>query len=356
MIEKRKAIRIEEEYKVTITEISKDKFPPPEKIIYGLTKDISSGGLRIQSNTFFPINKLLRTELLLKNPPRLINAIGKVQWCTSCYDNELFEIGIEFVGISPDNTTALKGHIEKLEQANMRLKELDRLKSMFIASMSHELRTPLNSIIGLTGIILQGISGKITEVQRRELTMVKNSANHLSALINDVIDVSKIETDQVELAIENLDLAELMQEVRDSFEVAVDEKGLKMSLKTPERLIIKSDKRRAKQVVMNLVSNAIKFTDKGEIAIKAVKKDDRVEISVADTGIGIRKENMKMLFKQFSRIHVAGMTRVEGTGLGLYLSKKIAALFGGEIEAKSEFGKGSKFTFILPLKDKEASP
>jgi signal transduction histidine kinase len=107
---------------------------------------------------------------------------------------------------------------------------------------------------------------------------------------------------------------------------------------------------------MNLVSNAIKFTDKGEIAIKAVKKDERVEISVADTGIGIRKENMKMLFKQFSRIHVAGMTRVEGTGLGLYLSKKIAALLGGEIEAKSEFGKGSKFTFILPLKDKEASP
>ena len=356
MIEKRKAIRIEEEYKVTITEISKDKFPPPEKIIYGLTKDISSGGLRIQSNTFFPFNTLLKIELSLKDPPRLISAIGKVRWGKSSYTDELFEIGIEFVGISPDNTTALKGHIEKLEQANMRLKELDRLKSMFIASMSHELRTPLNSIIGLTGIILKGISGKITKVQRKELTMVKNSGIHLSALINDVIDVSKIETDQVELAIENLDLAELMQEVRDSFEVVVDEKGLKMSLKTPERLIIKSDKRRAKQVVMNLVSNAIKFTDKGEIAIKAVKKDDRVEISVADTGIGIRKENMKMLFKQFSRIHVAGMTRVEGTGLGLYLSKKIAALFGGEIEAKSEFGKGSKFTFILPLKDKEASP
>jgi signal transduction histidine kinase len=243
---------------------------------------------------------------------------------------------------------------KELMQANIRLKELDRLKTMFIASVSHELRTPLNSIIGLTGIILQGISGEITEDQRKELTMVKNSADHLSVLINDVIDVSEIEADQIELAIEELDLADLIQEVRDSFKVAVDEKGLKMSLKTPERLIIKSDSRRAKQVIINLVSNAVKFTDKGEIAINAAKKDKGVEVSVADTGIGIKKENMKKLFKQFSRIHIAGRTRREGTGLGLYLSKKIADLLGGEIKVKSEFGKGSKFAFILPLKYKGA--
>jgi signal transduction histidine kinase len=248
------------------------------------------------------------------------------------------------------------GRTKELTQANIRLKELDRLKTMFIASVSHELRTPLNSIIGLTGIILQGISGKITEDQRKELTMVKNSADHLSVLINDVIDVSEIEAAQIELAIEELDLADLIQEVRDSFKVAVDEKGLKMSLETPERLIIKSDRRRAKQVIINLVSNAVKFTDKGEIAINAAKKDEGVEVSVADTGIGIKKENMKKLFKQFSRIHIAGRTRREGTGLGLYLSKKIADLLGGEIKAKSEFEKGSKFAFILPLKYKESSP
>jgi signal transduction histidine kinase len=240
----------------------------------------------------------------------------------------------------------------ELTQANIRLKELDHLKSMFIASMSHELRTPLNSIIGLTGIILQGISGEITEVQRKELTMVKNSADLLLALINDVIDVSKIEADQVEFVIGEFDLADLMQEVRDFFTVSVDKKGIHLFIETPERLIIKSDRRRTKQVVMNLVSNAVKFTEEGEITVKAAKKDEGIEVSVVDTGIGIKKENIEMLFKQFSRIHVEGMTRVEGTGLGLYLSKKIANLLGGEISAESEFKKGSKFNFTLPLKYK----
>ena len=116
MIEKRKAIRIKEEYKVTTTEISKDKLPPDKKIIYGLTKDISSGGVRIQSNTFFPFNTLLKIELSLKDPPRLISAIGKVRWGKSSYTDELFDAGIEFVDMSPDNIKVLKEHIEKLKE------------------------------------------------------------------------------------------------------------------------------------------------------------------------------------------------------------------------------------------------
>ncbi|RXG65583.1 HAMP domain-containing protein [Candidatus Atribacteria bacterium 1244-E10-H5-B2] len=225
-------------------------------------------------------------------------------------------------------TSELEGKTGELEQANIRLQELDRLKSMFIASMSHELRTPLNSIM-------------------------KNSANHLLTLINDVIDVSKIETDRVELFIEDFNLADLMQGVKESFKVAADEKDLKLSLKMPERLIIKSDERRTKQVIMNLVSNALKFTDRGEIEIKVKKKDERVKVSVADTGIGIKKENMEKLFKQFSRIYVQGKPITEGTGLGLYLSKKIVNLLGGQLKAESEFGKGSKFTFTFPLEYKE---
>jgi len=241
---------------------------------------------------------------------------------------------------------------EELEEANIQLQELDRLKSMFIASMSHELRTPLNSIIGFTGIILQGMTGEITEEQRKQLTMVKNSANHLLSLINDIIDLSKIEAGKVELAIEEFDLSGLVQEVKDSFTVAVAEKGLKMPLKMPDRLVIESDERRVKQVLVNFVGNAVKFTDEGEIEIKVVKKDGMVEVSVRDTGIGIRKEDMDRLFKPFSQVPAEDRSK-EGTGLGLYLSKKIAELLGGEIKAESEFGKGSVFTFTLPLKYRE---
>jgi len=233
-----------------------------------------------------------------------------------------------------------------------KLQELDRIKTMFIANMSHELRTPLNSIIGFTGVILQGLSGEITSEQRKQLILVKNSSNHLLALINDIIDVSKIEADQIELVIEEFNLSNLMQEVNDYFKVAVKEKGLKLSFEMSERLIIKSDERRAKQVIMNLVSNAIKFTDTGEIKIKATKKDERVYISVRDTGIGIEKKDMDKLFKAFSRIYTKDMLK-EGTGLGLYLSRKIANLLRGDISVESEFGKWSEFTFSLPLKYKE---
>ena len=242
---------------------------------------------------------------------------------------------------------------KELSQANIRLQELDRLKSLFIASMSHELRTPLNSIIGFTGIMLQGLAGEITEEQRKQLTMVKKSASHLLDLINDIIDVSKIETGEVELTIEEFDLSDILQEVEGSFKVAVDEKGLKLSLKMPERLIIKSDERRTKQIIMNFVSNAVKFTGRGKIEIEAVKKDERVKVSVKDTGIGIKKENMKKLFKQFSRIHVKGRPIEKGTGLGLYISKKVADLLGGQVEVESVFGEGSKFTLTLPLRYEE---
>ncbi len=272
----------------------------------------------------------------------LSNLIGHIFKIASFY---FIYQAIIVTGLTKPNKLLFKN----LQESEEKYRELDNMKSIFIASMSHELRTPLNSIIGFTGIILQGISGKITEDQRKELTMVENSANHLLALINDVIDVSKIETGKVELFIEEINLADLMQEVNDSFKVVADEKNLKLSLKMPERLIIKGDERRIKQVIMNLVSNAVKFTDGGEIEIKVKKKDEIVEVSVTDTGIGIKKESMERLFKQFSRIYVKGRPVIEGTGLGLYLSKKIVDLLGGQIKAESEFGKGSMFTFTFPL-------
>jgi len=248
-----------------------------------------------------------------------------------------------------ERTNKLEERTKELKDANLKLKKLDRLKSMFIASMSHELRTPLNSIIGFTGIILQEMSGEINKEQRKQLTLVKNSANHLLALINDVIDISKIEAGKVEIATEEFDFSMIAQEVKDSFAVMAEEKGLELSLEAPSTLLIEGDERRTKQVLVNFVNNAIKFTRRGEIEIKIVKKDETVEMSVRDTGISIRKEDMGKLFKAFSQIPTPGKTK-EGTGLGLYLSKKIADLLGGDIKAESKFGKGSIFTFTLPLK------
>lgn len=242
---------------------------------------------------------------------------------------------------------------EALNKTNIKLEELDKLKSTFIATMSHELRTPLNSIIGFTGIILEGIAGEVNEEQKKQMTMVKTSGEHLLNLINDVIDISKIEAGKIEIKIEKFDLSNLVREVAESFKVAVDKKGLKFVLKIPPKFIILSDERRARQIILNLVSNAVKNTDKGEIEISIIKKGILVEISVRDTGIGIKKEDMGKLFKFFSQIPGEKDKPKEGTGLGLYLSAKIVHMLKGKLFAKSQFNKGSTFTLALPLKHKE---
>jgi len=252
--------------------------------------------------------------------------------------------------VGRDITERKRAEEKELELAKTR--ELDRLKSMFIASMSHELRTPLNSIIGFTGILLMGMAGELNEEQKKQLAMVKSSAGHLLTLINDVIDVSKIEAEKIQLTIEEFDLSCVVKEVLDSFAVAVEEKALKLRAEMPDKAVVKSDERRTKQIIMNLVSNAIKFTEKGEIGIRVEGSGAWVSITVKDSGIGIKETDMPKLFKQFSRIMVEGQPLQEGTGLGLYLSQKLARVLGGEIKAASEFGKGSEFTLTLPLEYK----
>ncbi len=253
---------------------------------------------------------------------------------------------------SEDLNIRIQEATNELEQANIKLLEIDQLKNMFIANMSHELRTPLNSIIGFTGILLMGMTGELTAEQKKQLTMVKSSSSHLLALVNDIIDMSKIEAGKAELIIEQFDLGTVMQEVKDSLKVAADKKGLNMHLKMQKGLLIKSDDRRVKQIIVNLVGNAVKFTEEGEVEIKMAEKDGMVEVSVRDTGPGIKNEHMDMLFKPFSQIPIEGVLK-EGTGLGLHLSNKLADLLGGEISAESTFGKGSTFTLKIPLEYKE---
>ncbi len=264
-------------------------------------------------------------------------------------ENELEEYKEHLEELVRERTDELRERTTELEQANIRLQELDRLKSMFIATMSHELRTPLNSIIGFTGILLQGMTGEITDEQQKQLRIVQTSAHHLLDLINDVIEISKIEAGKAELRIEEFDLAELVRETGDSFTPAAAQKHLMISLDIPEVFLIESDKRKIKQVITNLVSNALKYTDTGEIEIRVTKNEKTAEISVKDTGIGIKAGDMEKLFQSFRQIHTEGRLN-EGTGLGLYLTKKILDLLGGGITVKSVFGKGSVFSFTIPLK------
>jgi len=237
---------------------------------------------------------------------------------------------------------------------NLKLKELDRLKSMFLASMSHELRTPLTSILGFTRTLLKGWEGEINEEQEDHLTIILNSANTLLELINDVIDITKIEADKIEIKKDKFNLVEEFIKLNETFNVALGKKGLEFLADTPERLIIFNDKKRINQILGNLIGNAIKFTDQGKISVKIQKLNESVEISVEDTGSGIKEKDLKKLFKEFSRIIEPGKFK-EGTGLGLHLSKKLANLLGGDIFVKSEFGKGSTFTLSLKLKKEEIS-
>ncbi len=240
---------------------------------------------------------------------------------------------------------------EELRQANIKLQEADRLKSIFLASMSHELRTPLNSIIGFTSIILQGIVGEVTEEQRMQLTIVKKNANHLLELINDLLDISKIEAGRVEISLEEFKLNDVISEVIETVSPVVSEKGLELLEEVPAGITLNSDRRRVKQVLLNLVSNAVKFTEQGSVKIAArVLEGEKLELSVIDSGIGIKEEDFVKLFAPFQQIEDSLAKRYEGTGLGLYLAKKLIGHLGGEIRARSEYGRGSEFTFVLALK------
>jgi PAS domain S-box-containing protein len=280
---------------------------------------------------------------------RIIAKDGTMRWishtCRSIFSNDGTWIGRR---VSNRDITDRKLAEEALECANIQLKELDQLKSMFIASMSHELRTPLNSIIGFTGILIKGMAGEMNPEQKKQLGMVQDSARHLLGLINDVIDISKIEGGKIEADVSIFNLADVIRELKNTFGLAAQEQGLILNMEIPGPIAVTSDERRIKQIIMNLVSNAIKFTDEGGVDVTVEKKGQVIEIRVRDTGIGIGKEDLEQLFRPFVRVMVPGRL-TEGTGLGLYLSKKIARFLGGDITAESELHKGSVFTFSFPI-------
>lgn len=238
----------------------------------------------------------------------------------------------------------------QLEDANEKLKDLDRLKSLFIASMSHELRTPLNSIIGFSSILLNEWLGPLTAEQKENLGSVLRSGKHLLSLVNDVIDVTKIEAGRAEVVPEDFDLNDLIREVVTLLEKNIRDKGLGIQVRS-EPVPMHTDRKRLLQCVLNLASNAVKFTEKGSIRIGAGPAEDgrHIEITVSDTGIGMREEDLGKLFTPFVRLDSPLRTKVLGTGLGLYLTRKLTMeILKGEVAVSSTLGQGSRFVLRVP--------
>lgn len=242
----------------------------------------------------------------------------------------------------------------ELVVAKEQAESADRLKSAFLAAMSHELRTPLNSIIGFTGMVQQGLAGPINSEQEKQLGMVRGSARHLLDLINDILDISKIEAGQLKIMSEVFNLRKSIEKVVEIVMPLAGKKSIRLYSTIGDDISeIHGDQRRVEQIIINLLSNAVKFTDHGEINLHCHSGNDSIIISVADTGIGMKPENLDIIFDAFRQVDT-GIARVqEGTGLGLNITKKLVEMMGGSIRVESEWGKGSAFTVILPKTGKE---
>lgn len=242
---------------------------------------------------------------------------------------------------------------KKNEELLIREKEAaesaDRLKSAFLATMSHELRTPLNSIIGFSGILLQEKPGPLSEEQKKQVKMIQASGVHLLSLINDILDLSKIEAGQVVPKMENFNLQEILDEVIKLEEPLAKDKGNTIDLIFKEPIMIYSDRQRIRQIIINLLDNAIKFTCNGLITLKCFREGKFAKVEIKDTGIGIKEEDLLKLFKPFIQIESHLARKYQGSGLGLSICKKLVELLGGSISVKSIPEQGSNFTVLLPL-------
>jgi PAS domain S-box-containing protein len=236
-----------------------------------------------------------------------------------------------------------------LQEKNLELAKAMQAKDSFLATMSHELRTPLNAIIGFTGTLLMKLPGPLNTDQEKQLGTVQASARHLLALINDLLDLAKINAGKVELKLEPVACQGVLREIAATLRPLAERKGLQLQVDAPaEDLVALTDRRALSQIVLNLASNAIKFTEQGSVRLGLARRDEQtIEISVVDSGVGIRDEDHAKLFEAFTQIDSGSRRNQEGTGLGLHLSQKLAGLMGARIEFTSAPGKGSTFTVRL---------
>jgi two-component system, NtrC family, sensor kinase len=252
-----------------------------------------------------------------------------------------------------ERTRELQAALEQLAEKTRELEVTSKHKSDFLANMSHELRTPLNAIIGFTQVLQQKLFGEVNDKQEEYLADINSSADHLLALINDVLDLSKVEAGQIELEKAPFSLREALERGVAMVRERAIRNGVQLSFEPdPQVEMVEADERRIRQIVFNLLSNAVKFTpERGRVDVRSAQQNGEVLVSVADTGPGIAPEDQERIFEEFQQTGLGAEQR-EGTGLGLALSKSLVELHGGRIWVESELGRGSTFTFTLPVEAK----
>jgi signal transduction histidine kinase len=243
-------------------------------------------------------------------------------------------------------------YVEQTETV-AQLRELDRLKSSFLANMSHELRTPLNSILGFADVMLEELDGPLTENMNNDLGLIYKNGQHLLHLINDVLDMAKIESGKMNLNIEKFNLQEIIEEVTSITAPFASEKNLALFIEadSDHEVEINADKIRLRQVMINLINNSIKFTETGKIAIRVTREETSVLICVKDTGIGIPTDQLEAVFQEFTQVDTSTTRKVGGTGLGLPISRRLIEMHNGRLWAESTGveGEGASFFVYLPI-------
>ncbi len=317
-----------------------------------LTPDFTSEEAKTIQDTL-NVKTILVYPLVIREEVIGVISLGVVEDVSelSEYEQDLMNRLAEVIGIAIDNSLLY----QKIQDANERLKDLDHLKDEFVSLASHELRTPMTAIKSYVWLLLNGKTGEISEKQREYLTRTYDSTERLIQLVNDMLNISRIESGRFTVQPTPVDISQLMKETIAEVDVRAQEFGIKLSLVKPEKpLMVNADSSRIKEVAINLIGNSLKFTPKdGSITVSVADGGDGfIYVKVHDTGRGIEKDDIPKLFRKFNMLGSNYLTkdRGQGTGLGLYLSKSLVELHGGKIWAESEgLDKGSTFTFTLPV-------
>jgi PAS domain S-box-containing protein len=340
--------------------------------IFGYESLLPNWGAAVFSDHVFPEDRELvkqRFEEAFQNGHlefecRIIRADQAMRWISEKGEVVRNEQGqpIRMMGVVTDVTERKRAEEEKrkfmdrlaasnqeLELRNREVERVTKLKSKFLASMSHELRTPLNAIVGFSDLLAEGTPGDLNDKQKRFVNHIKQGSAHLLQLINDILDLSKIEAGQLDLRCEDFQIKTALPEVLSTIRPLAMAKDIQIEQKMESDQHVYADRVRFKQILYNLLSNAVKFTPKaGRIDIDCHGDGNSVCISVTDTGVGIRAEDQAVIFEEFRQVEGPAGTTQEGTGLGLAITKRLVEQQGGRISLESELGKGSRFTFTLP--------